>query len=40
MARKSQLKSPRFTLTPAAPSEVVQQGMETVKADLAARLTQ
>ena len=42
MARKTQPrspKSPRFTLTPVAPLEVVQKGLEVAKADLVARLT-
>jgi len=39
MVRKSQLGSPEFILTPAAPLELALKGMKTVEADLTARLS-
>jgi hypothetical protein len=39
MVRKSQLESPEFILTPAAPLELVLKGMKTAEADLTARLS-
>lgn len=39
MVRKSKRRSPGFILTPAAPLELARKGMETVEADLTARLS-